>query len=228
MVCCRTLPCDNPRLTRYPSHALAPNHRSSPVSLSICSSSLLIAAVLWGGEEKGRRGIMDQKIGCLQDSQGWVWGADEGCDEVTCWLLVGGKEWTGKAQATRQTSYLLPSVASETHTVWAPKSNMHGKAKTPQGLEQVQVESGSNVRRAALQRTRRSRQDSILPTCFIATLWCISPRSPAMGQALLSFPKCYRKAIIKLRYAAHHGGEGSVTSCIIIIEHGQEKRWETN
>lgn len=139
-VCCRTLPCDNPRLNRYPSRAPAPNHRSSPVPLSICSSSLLITAVLRGGEEKGRRGIMDWKIGCLQDSQGWVWGVAEGCDEVTCWLLAGGKEWTGKKQATRQTSCSLLLLLR----------HMHGKAKTPQGLEQVQVESGSNVRKPAL------------------------------------------------------------------------------
>ena len=55
---------------KVPPPSPAPNQGSSQLSLSICASSLRIPAVLWGREEAGKRGMMHQKMGCLQDSPG--------------------------------------------------------------------------------------------------------------------------------------------------------------
>lgn len=97
-----------------------------------------------------------------------------------------------------------------------------GKDQPPKVLQQVHKESGSGGKeREVLERNCKSPQDP--PQSHAG---CMSP-PPARGQALLSFPKCNRKAIINRGYTARDGGEGRVARSTIIIEHRREKR-QTN
>ena len=170
-------------------------------------------------------------MGCLQNSQGQIWGAAKAGRWADSQLLGRSKGVnTGESmdavtlperhRQPTKTSLLLPIIvfwdiyhlSSQTQHAWQNPKIVGSLASPPEETE-------GKVGRSTITREPYGIPTDIM-TCYPSISWDLT--------GSFFFPQKQQEAIIKFKYAAYDRGESSVTSGIITMESEMKNIEKTN